>query len=189
MDKQRIENAVREILLAIGENPDREGLAETPARVARMYEEVFAGVKYSNADIASMFGKCFHEKNSGMVVMQDIPCFSYCEHHLALMYNMKVSVGYIPFCGQVIGLSKIARIADMVCRRPQLQEKIGADILEVMQLATQSKDIIVHIVAEHSCMTARGIQRPGTKTKTLSFSGRFEMPEKRNEFLEVLGER
>ena len=96
IDKKRIENAVKEILLAIGENPEREGLKETPQRVARMYEEVFEGVKYSNKEIAQMFNKCFKHEGKEIVLVKDIPAFSYCEHHMALMYNMNVSVAYIP---------------------------------------------------------------------------------------------
>lgn len=186
MDKATIERAIRDILIAIGENPDREGLAETPRRVADMYEEVFAGIGLSNEDIAKKFGKCFTADHSDMVVVQDIPCFSWCEHHMALMYNMHISVGYIP-AGKVIGLSKIARIADMVCRRLQLQEKIGTDILDIMQRAIGTKDVIVHITGEHSCMTARGIRKNGTTTKTVCCDGVFRnMPGKREAFMSMI---
>lgn len=186
MDKARIEHAVREILEAIGENPNREGLIETPKRVADMYEEVFSGIQYSNEDIARMYGKCFVSDSTAMVVEQNIPCFSYCEHHLALMYNMAVSVGYLPR-GKVIGLSKIARIADMVCRRLQLQEKIGMDILDIMKRVVDTDDVIVHISCEHSCMTARGIRKSGSKTQTVCCDGVFRSDyEKRSEFLSVL---
>ena len=174
MDKAKIEKAVRDILEAIGENPDREGLRETPQRVARMYEEVFEGVQYSNDEIAEMFAKCFDEETSSrdLVVVKDIPCFSYCEHHLALMYNMNISVGYIPH-GKVIGLSKIARIADMVCRRPQLQERICSDIAYIMRKVLNSPDVIVIIEGEHSCMTARGVKKQGSKTRTVCARGVF----------------
>ncbi len=174
IDKKRIENAVRELLLAIGDDPDREGLKGTPDRVARMYEEVFEGMNYTNHEIAQMFNKCFEDVDSNdLVVVRDIPIFSYCEHHLALMYNMTVSVAYIPN-GKVIGLSKIARIADMVGKRLQLQEKIGKDIADIIQEVTGSKDVLVFVEGEHSCMTARGIKSRGSKTRTSTLRGLFE---------------
>lgn len=173
MDKAKIEKAVRDILEAIGENPDRPGLVETPSRVARMYEEVLAGIQYSNDDLAKMYDKCFEEDEpGGIVVVRDIPCFSYCEHHLALMYNMRISVGYVPN-GKVLGLSKVARVADMVCRRLQLQERIGTDISEVLRKILRTEDVIVMIEGEHSCMTARGIKKDGSKTRTISKHGAF----------------
>lgn len=173
IDKERIEKAIKEILIAIGEKPEREGLIETPKRVAKMYEEVFEGIRYSNKEIAEMFNKCFEHKGKDIVVEKDIPAFSYCEHHLALMYNMNISIAYIPN-GKVIGLSKIARIVDMVTKRLQLQEKICTDIAEVIQLACDTQDVAVFIEAEHSCMTARGIKKPGVKTRTLTLKGKFK---------------
>ena len=176
MDKQRIENAVREILIAIGEDPDREGLVETPARVARMYEEVFEGMNYTNDEIATMFDKSFEHESTvtkDMVLVKDIDVFSYCEHHMALMYDMKVSVAYIPK-GRVIGLSKIARIADMVAKRLQLQERIGTDIAYIMSKVCNTEDVAVIIEGSHSCMTARGIKKPGAKTVTTTLKGRFK---------------
>lgn len=173
IDKKRIEDAVKEILFAIGENPEREGLKETPQRVARMYEEVFEGVRYSNKEIAQMFNKCFTHEGKDIVLVRDISPFSYCEHHMALMYNMSISVAYIPN-GKVIGLSKIARIVDMVTKRLQLQEKIGTDILEIMQEICNTEDVAVYIEGEHSCMTARGINKPGAKTRTFTLGGKFE---------------
>ena len=164
IDKEAIKEHIRGILVALGDDPDREGLKETPDRVARMYEEVFEGMNYTNDDIAEMFGKTFKE---------DIEVFSYCEHHMALMYDMKVSVAYIPH-GRVLGLSKIARIADMVAKRLQLQERIGSDIAYVVGKAAGSPDVAVLIEANHSCMTARGIKKPGTKTYTTTFRGAFE---------------
>lgn len=187
MDKAKIEKAIRDILEAIGEDPEREGLRETPQRVARMYEEVFEGIKYSNDEIAQKFGKCFSERtiSRDMVVVKDIPVFSYCEHHLALMYNMTVSVGYIPN-GKVIGLSKIARIADMVCKRLQLQERIGYDIADIMKKVLGTTDVIVTIEGEHSCMTARGIKKQGSKTRTVCFDGVFSYnPDARDEFFKM----
>ena len=172
--KRTIEAAVRNILLAIGDDPNREGLIDTPSRVARMYDEVFEGMRYTNQEIADRFGRCFDEPTSGgMVLVKNIDAFSYCEHHMALMYNMKISVAYLPK-NRVIGLSKVARIADMVCKRLQLQERITSDIAEIMQIILDTEDILVHIEGEHSCMTARGIKKPGTVTATTIAKGRFE---------------
>lgn len=172
IDKNRIEKAVKEILIALGDDPDRPGLVDTPKRVAKMYEEVFEGMNYTNAEIADKFCKCFDTDNNDLVVVQDIPIFSYCEHHLALMYNMTVSIAYIPN-GKVLGLSKFARIADMVGKRLQLQERIGSDIAEIVQMATGSNDVLVVVQGEHSCMTARGIKSQGAKTRTATIRGEF----------------
>lgn len=175
IDTKAIEEYIRGILIALGDDPDREGLKETPQRVARMYTEVFEGMNYSNADIAEMFNKSFEQQSGSddFVLVKDIEAFSYCEHHMALMYDMKISVAYIPN-GRVLGLSKIARIADMACKRLQLQERIGSDIAEIMELASGSSDIAVFIEANHSCMTARGIKKPGSKTSTVTLRGRFQ---------------
>lgn len=172
INKELIEKSIRNILIALGDDPEREGLKETPKRVAKMYEEVFEGMNYTNEEIAEKFSKCFNTDNNDLVVVQNIPIFSYCEHHLALMYNMKVSIAYIPN-GKVLGLSKFARIAEMVGKRLQLQEKIGNDIAEVIQLATGSKDVLVVVEGEHSCMTARGIKSRGSKTRTSTIRGNF----------------
>ncbi len=179
IDKDAIREHIRGILIALGDDPDREGLKETPDRVARMYEEVFDGMNYSNAEIARMFDKTFAEDGclsahqQDLVIVRDIELFSYCEHHLALMYDMKATVAYVP-CGKVIGLSKIARIADMVSRRLQLQERIGADIAEIISQITGSADVAVLIEGCHSCMTARGIKKTNAKTYTSTLRGRFE---------------
>lgn len=175
IDKEKIAYHIREILIALGDNPDREGLKETPNRVAKMYEEVFEGMKYTNDEIVALYNKTFEESDSwgDFVVVRDIPIFSYCEHHLALMYNMKVTVIYRPI-HKVIGLSKIARIAEMVGKRLQLQERIGEDIAEIIEKITESKDIGVFIQGEHSCMTARGVKKPGTVTRTTTFKGQFK---------------
>ena len=178
IDTAAIEEHIRGILVALGDNPEREGLKDTPTRVAKMYEEVFEGMLYTNEQIAEMFGVTFDEDlNNGqsagdMVVVRDIEVFSYCEHHLALMYDMKITVAYIPN-GKVIGLSKIARIAEMVAKRLQLQERIGKDIADIMQMVTGSEDVAVLIDAKHSCMTARGIKKTNTKTYTQTLRGRF----------------
>lgn len=173
IDSEKIEKAILMIIEALGDDPNREGLKDTPTRVAKMYQEVFEGMRYSNDEIAEMFNKCFEDVNTGdLVVVSNIPIFSYCEHHLALMYNMKIHVGYIPN-GKVIGLSKIARIADMVGKRLQLQERIGSDIADILNQILGTEDIIVVIEGEHSCMTARGIKKPGTVTRTAALRGRF----------------
>lgn len=176
IDQNAIKEHIRGILVALGDDPEREGLKDTPDRVARMYTEVFEGMNYTNDEIAEMFSKSFEVPESStedMVVVKDIEVFSYCEHHLALMYDMKVTVAYIPK-GRVIGLSKIARIADMAAKRLQLQERIGADIAEIISKATGSLDVAVYIEGNHSCMTARGIKKPEAKTVTTTFRGRFE---------------
>lgn len=176
IDTKAIEEHIKSILIALGDDPQREGLLETPQRVAKMYEEVFAGMNYTNAQIAEMFDKTFQDECSvsgDLVVVKDIDVFSYCEHHLALMYDMKVAVAYIPK-GKVIGLSKIARIADMAARRLQLQERLGRDIAEIISMVTGSEDVAVVISGCHSCMTARGIQKPGTKTITETYRGQFQ---------------
>ena len=189
IDTAAIQEAIKTILVALGDNPDREGLKDTPRRVAKMYTEVFEGMCYTNDEIANMFNKCFEEGATGdLVTIADIPIFSYCEHHLALMYNMKVHVGYLPK-GKVIGLSKVARIADMVGKRLQLQERIGADIAEVLEKVLGTNDIIVVIEGEHSCMTARGIKKPGTKTRTATLRGVFKTDsDLRTEFYNLINQ-
>ncbi len=182
IDEKAIEKHVRGILEALGDDPDREGLADTPKRVAKMCSEVFAGMNYTNGEIAQMFDKTFeddpdsHHSSRDMVVVKDIEIFSFCEHHMALMYNMKASVAYIPR-GKVIGLSKIARIADMAAKRLQIQERLGSDIAEIIQTITDSPDVAVKIEASHSCMTSRGISKPSAVTRTLTLRGRFETEE------------
>jgi GTP cyclohydrolase I len=175
MDLNAIEQHVRGIIEAIGDDPDREGLRETPARVARMCTEIFQGVSLTNEEIARMFNKSFDIEQScdygDFVLVKDIEGFSYCEHHMALMYDMKIAVAYIP-SGRVLGLSKIARIADMACKRLQLQERIGSDIAEIMQIAAETESVAVVIEGRHSCMSARGIKKPAL-TKTVTLRGRF----------------
>lgn len=184
---EKIKQAVSLIIEALGDNPEREGLIGTPDRVARMYDEIFEGMRYTNDEIAQMFNKCFEdEKSRDLVLVKDIECFSWCEHHLALMYNMKCHVAYIPN-GKVIGLSKIARICDMVCKRLQLQERICADIAEIMQKVCGTEDVIVIIEGEHSCMTSRGIKSRGAKTRTSAIRGLFDSDhELRNEVYALL---
>ncbi|MGN0613782.1 MAG: GTP cyclohydrolase I FolE [Porcipelethomonas sp.] len=175
IDKEAIREHVRGILIALGDDPDREGLAETPERVANMYEEMFEGMNYTNADIAEMFSKSFDCQGNGgdLVLVRDIEVFSHCEHHLALMYDMKVSVAYIPE-GRVLGLSKIARIADMAAKRLQLQERLGSDIAEIISLACGTQNVAVFIEGKHSCMTARGIQSKSSVTQSTTLRGNFK---------------
>jgi len=178
IDIKAIEEHIRGILIALGDNPNREGLKDTPKRVAKMYEEIFKGMCYSNDEIAELFNTTFeddlyvNDNSNDIVFMKDIEIFSHCEHHLSLMYNMKVAIAYIPN-KKIIGLSKIARIADMVGRRLQLQERIGSDIAEILQKITDSEDIAVIIQGEHGCMTTRGIEKPGSKTISTTIRGRF----------------
>ena len=169
----QIVGGVEVILEALGADLKDPGLMETPKRVAKMYNEMFEGMRYSNEEIAEMYNKCFDEPNSkDLVLVKNIDAFSFCEHHMALMYNLKISVAYIPD-GRVIGLSKIARIVDMVCKRLQLQERIGLDIADIMETILQTEDVMVYIEGEHSCMTARGIKKPGTVTSSAVLHGRF----------------
>lgn len=186
MDIKALEEHVLGILEAIGEDPNREGLKETPHRVAKMLAEVLEGTAYSNHEIAQMFGKTFTNERCGetedAVVMKDITVFSYCEHHLALMYDMKVNVAYIPR-DRVIGLSKIARICDMAAKRLQLQERLGRDIAEIVSEATGSPDVGVAISGCHSCMTARGIKNASSKTLTTTYIGAFKTDSKLKELL------
>lgn len=177
MDIEAIKYHIKGLLIALGEDPEREGLKETPTRVAKMYEEIFEGINYSNDEIAEMFNKTFEEDiltdNDNIVVVRDIDIFSCCEHHLALMYDMSVTVAYLPK-GKVIGLSKIARICDMVSKRLQLQERIGKDIAYIMKKVTGSEDIAVLIKGKHSCMTMRGIKKNNSVTETAIFEGKFK---------------
>ena len=181
IDTNAIEEHIRGILVALGDDPKREGLKDTPKRVANMYKEVFEGMNYSNHEIAQMFNRTFEEGLEDIegnmigrvVVMRDIDIFSYCEHHMALMYDMKVNVAYIPK-GKVIGLSKIARVCDMAARRLQLQEKIGQDIADIISEITGTEDIAVTIEGCHSCVNARGIKKNNTKTFTAELRGEFK---------------
>lgn len=178
IDTKAIEEHVRGILIALGDNPDREGLVKTPKRVAKMYQEVFAGMNYTNHELAQMLDKTFTEDTTStssdqVVVMKDIDLFSYCEHHMALMYDMKATVAYIPK-GRVIGLSKIARICDMAGRRLQLQERLGRDIADILGEITGSTDIAVLLEGRHSCVSARGIKKTNAKTRTVELRGRFK---------------
>jgi GTP cyclohydrolase I len=173
MDLEKIQYHIKGLLEAIGEDPDREGLKGTPLRVARMYEEMLGGIEYTNAEIAEKFSKTFEKPASdGIIIVRDIEVFSFCEHHLALMYDMSVTVAYIPK-DRIIGLSKIARIAETAAKRLQVQERLTADIAEIMSLAAQTPDVAVFVSGKHSCMTARGIKNRSAVTDTSKLCGEF----------------
>lgn len=183
IDKNKIEFHMKEILKALGEDPEREGLKDTPKRIANYYSEVFEGINYTNDEIAEKFDVTFEDDlvvnrdNNDVVMIKDIEVFSHCEHHLALMYNMKIAVAYIP-TDRVVGLSKIVRVCDMVAKRLQLQERIASDILYIIEKITNSKDVAIWIEGEHACMTTRGIKKSASKTVTTTFRGRFLEDEK-----------
>ena len=167
MDLPKIENAVREILEAIGEDTTREGIQETPQRVARMYAEIFSGL---HRDISKDI-KVFHEEgNDEMILIGDIPFYSMCEHHL-LPFHGKAHVVYIPRDGKILGLSKVARIVDTLSRKPQLQERLTSEIADKITEAVDARSVCVIIEAEHLCMTIRGIRKPGSKTVTSAMRG------------------
>ncbi|MEX2174405.1 MAG: GTP cyclohydrolase I FolE [Pirellulaceae bacterium] len=168
VDHARIERAVREILIAVGENPDREGLMETPARVARMYAEMFSGLKQDPRQHTQKF---FTEPYDEVVLVRDISFCSMCEHHL-LPFIGKAHVAYIPK-GKVIGLSKIARVVEVISRRPQVQERMTEDIANLLGEELQAKGVAVVIEASHSCMTIRGVRKPGSSMVTSAMKGLF----------------
>lgn len=168
VDRGRIEAAVREILAAVGENPDREGLRETPARVARMYEELFRGLYQ---DPRQHLQKCFTEKYDEVVLVRDISFHSVCEHHL-LPFMGKAHVGYVPD-GKVVGLSKLGRVVEIVSRRPQVQERMTETIAELLLSELNAKGVAVVVEATHTCMTIRGVRKPGSVCVTSAMKGVF----------------
>jgi GTP cyclohydrolase I len=171
MDRPRAEAAIRELLLACGENPDREGLRDTPARVARAYEEIFAGL-YTDPDL--VLEKTFDEDHQELILVKDIPMFSVCEHHLVPFHGF-AHVGYIPsVSGRVTGLSKIARVVDLYARRPQVQERLTGQVADAMVRKLDPRGVIVVMDAEHLCMGMRGIRKPGSRTTTSAVRGLFQ---------------
>lgn len=170
--EQIIENSIYNILIALGEDPSRPGLLETPKRVRKAYQEIFKCIEVSNFEIAQDNKKLFDVDSNDLVTELHIPCYSMCEHHLLPM-KLDISIGYIPN-GKVLGLSKMARIAESVCRRPQLQERIGNQIADIMKEATGSEDVIVVVSGEHYCMTMRGIKKPGSLTRSAAMRGKFD---------------
>lgn len=167
-DQERAEKAVRELLLACGEDPDRDGLQETPARVARAYEEMFAGL-YLDPD--SVLDRTFAEAHEELVLLTDIPLYSTCEHHLVPFHGV-AHVGYIPNeHGKVTGLSKLVRLVDLYARRPQVQERLTSQIADAVNRKLEPRGVIVVIEAEHLCMAMRGIRKPGARTTTSAVRG------------------
>ena len=167
MDKEIIQNAVREILIAVGEDPDREGLLETPKRVANMYEEIFAGLTEDPKQHIKLFNE---QSNDEMVIVKDIPFYSMCEHHLLPFFG-KAHIGYIPSDNKIIGLSKLARIVDNFAKKPQVQERLTSDIADFLNDNLQPKGVAVIMEAEHMCMTMRGARAAGSKTQTSALRG------------------
>ncbi|WP_141433343.1 GTP cyclohydrolase I FolE [Bacillus sp. 03113] len=179
----QIEDAVRLIIEAIGENPNREGLLDTPKRVAKMYAEVFSGL---NDDPKEYFETVFGEDHEELVLVKDIPFFSMCEHHLVPFFG-KAHVAYNPRNGKITGLSKLARAVEAVARRPQLQERITATIADAIQDKLEPHGVMVVIEAEHMCMTMRGVKKPGAKTVTTAVRGLYKEDSKaRAEILSLI---
>ena len=182
IDKERIRKAMLEILLAIGENPEREGLLRTPDRVADMYAEIFCGL---HADPAEVLKVVFEENHQEMVILKDIPFYSMCEHHL-LPFHGKAHIGYIP-SGHVVGISKIARTVEILARRPQLQERLTSQVADTIMSTLKPSGVGVVIEAEHLCMTMRGVRKPGTLVVTSANRGIFRSrQETRAEFLSLI---
>ena len=167
MDKEKIEKAVREILIAVGEDPNRAGLKETPRRVANMYEEMFAGLSQDPRQHLKLFDE---KSNDEMVIVRDIPFSSMCEHHL-LPFVGKAHIAYIPSNNKIIGLSKLARIVDNFAKRPQVQERLTHDIADFLDESLSPKGVAVIIEAEHMCMSIRGAKASGSKTQTSALRG------------------
>lgn len=183
IDHPRIEAAVREMLLAVGEDPDRDGLVETPARVARAYEEFFSGLKQEPGDI---LGTTFDISHEELVLVKDIEFYSMCEHHLVPFYG-KAHIGYIPSAeGKVTGLSKLARLVEMFARRPQIQERLTTQIVEAIMDHLHPAGALVVISAEHMCMSMRGVQKPNSKTVTSAVRGQLREPSTRNEAMSLI---
>lgn len=171
MDKEKIRRAVRDILEAIGEDPDREGLAGTPDRIARMYEEIYSGLNEDPRKHLEIFFQ--DEKHEELVLVKDISFYSTCEHHLVPFFG-KAHIAYIPKGGKLTGLSKLARVVETVARRPQLQERITKTIADSIMEVLSPYGVVVVVEAEHMCMTMRGIKKPGSKTITSAVRGIFE---------------
>jgi len=186
VDRERIQRAVRELIEAIGEDPEREGLRDTPRRIADMYAEIFSGV---GADPLRALDVTFQENHEEMVILRDIPFYSVCEHHF-LPFHGVAHVGYIPK-GRVLGISKIARLVEVLARRPQLQERLTGQIADALMQGIQPAGVAVVIEAEHLCMTMRGIKKPGTIVVTSATRGIFRTRAvTRNEFMAlILGQR
>ena len=182
-DAARVEAAIRELLIGIGENPDREGLAQTPARVAKSYAEIFGGLHQTAREVLTTTFSLGHDE---LVVVRDIPIYSTCEHHL-LPFHGVGHVGYIPGeDGQITGLSKIARLVDMYSRRPQVQERLTTQIADAMTDILGARGVIVVIECEHLCMSMRGIRKPGSTTLTSVVRGQLRDPSTRVEAMSLI---
>ena len=177
MDKKKIEKAVRQILEAIGENPEREGLKATPSRVANMYEEILAGTGKNAEDELKVF---FEKEHDEIILLKDIPLYSMCEHHM-VPFMGRAHVGYIPDENRITGLSKIARVVDTLSRKLQVQERLTTEIADVLMKKLKPKGVLVIIEAEHLCMSMRGIKKPGTVTTTSAVRGIFRSSQKTRE--------
>lgn len=175
VDRKRVENAVREILFAIGEDPDREGLVGTPDRIARMYEEIFAGLHEDPGKHLEVYFE--DEKHEELVLVKDIPFYSVCEHHLVPFFGV-AHVAYIPKGGKLTGLSKLARVVDTIAKRPQLQERLTSTIADTIMEKLSPHGVMVVVEAEHMCMTMRGIKKAGSKTITSGVRGIFKTESK-----------
>jgi GTP cyclohydrolase I len=184
IDQARIEKAVREILIAVGEDPDRDGLVETPARVARAYAEQFAGMRQRPEDVLNTVFDADHDE---MVIVKDIEVYSMCEHHLVPFHGV-AHVGYTPNDkGQITGLSKLARLVDVYARRPQVQERMTSQIADALVDVLKPRGVIVVVEAEHLCMTMRGVRKPGAKTLTSAVRGDFrDEPSTRAEAMSLI---
>jgi GTP cyclohydrolase IA len=183
VDHARIEAAVREILAAVGEDPDREGLVETPARVARMYAEVFSGL---HKDPREALAKTFAEKYDEIVLVKDIRLHSTCEHHL-VPFHGAAHIAYIPGAdGRVVGLSKLARLVDVFARRPQVQERLTTQVAEALVEHLDPAGVLVVVEAEHLCMSMRGVRRPGARTITSAVRGQLRNPATRAEAMSLV---
>ncbi|MDR0308597.1 MAG: GTP cyclohydrolase I FolE [Coriobacteriales bacterium] len=178
MDKKKIEQGVRLILEGVGEDVNREGLLETPQRVARMYEEIFSGL---NADPSSFFEKSFGENHRELILVKDIPIYSVCEHHLVPFHGV-AHIGYLPGEeGHICGLSKLARLVDLFAHRPQVQERLTTQVADTLVNHLNPRGVIVVIEAEHLCMSMRGIKKPGSRTLTSAVRGSFQEDPKTRE--------
>lgn len=183
VDLPRIEDAVREILLAVGEDPDREGLKDTPARVARAYEESFKGLTQDPADL---LGTTFDIGHEELVLVRDVPFYSMCEHHLVPFYG-HAHIGYIPSPeGKVTGLSKLARLVDIFAKRPQIQEQLTTQVVDALVEHLEPQGAIVIIEGEHLCMSMRGVSKPGAKTITSAVRGQLRDSATRSEAMSLI---
>ncbi|MET9598026.1 GTP cyclohydrolase I FolE [Streptomyces sp. NPDC006459] len=182
-DEKRAEAAIRELLIAVGEDPDREGLLETPARVARAYKEIFAGLYQTPEEVLTTTFDLGHDE---MVLVKDIEVMSSCEHHLVPFHGV-AHVGYIPSTdGKITGLSKLARLVDVFARRPQVQERLTTQIADSLMEILEPRGAIVVIECEHMCMTMRGVRKPGAKTITSAVRGQLRDPATRNEAMSLI---